>query len=321
MSEAKQYKYIGQRTIRPDGFDKVTGRANYGADLSLPGMIWGKILRSPHAHALITKLDTSRAEAHPDVLAIAGFEDFPSVNAAAFAAGNGDSGMLDLARNILADKKVLYHGHAIVAVAARTEEAAAQALQLIDVEYEVLPPVMSIEQAIKDDAAVLHDDMFTQGLAVTPITPSNIATRMELKKGDVAAGCRKRHRKCTPTANSELAMRSRVSPSTGPLAGLTTSCVMVVRYSKRATDAAAVYCWPLSESCSGAKPVSAEGGITHVALGEPGTGTAFTGESAPKRQNRLVPPSRWAPCSCTIVPPAAWPTAGLSESTRGSSYC
>ena len=188
MSEAKQYKYIGQRTIRPDGFDKVTGRANYGADLSLPGMLWGKVLRSPYAHALITTLDTSRAEAHPDVLAVAGFEDFPSVNAEAFAAGNGDSGMLDLARNILADKKVLYHGHAIVAVAARTEEAAAQALQLIDVEYEVLPPVMSIEQAIKEDAAVLHEDMFTQGLADTPTTPSNIASRMELKKGDVAAG-------------------------------------------------------------------------------------------------------------------------------------
>eukprot|EP00964_Phaeocystis_antarctica_P046584 scaffold26940_cov117-Phaeocystis_antarctica.AAC.13 len=142
-----------------------------------------------------------------------------------------------------------------------------------------------------------------------------------VEKTEVAAGCRKRHKKCTPAVNSELAMRSRVSPSTGPLAGLTTSCVMVVRYSKRATDAAAVYCWPLSESCSGAKPVSAEGGIKHVALGEPGTGTAFTGESAPKRQSRSVPPSRWSPCSCTVVLPAAWPTAGLSESTRGSSYC
>ena len=92
MSEAKQYKYIGQRTIRPDGFDKVTGRANYGADLSLPGMIWGKILRSPHAHAVITKLDTSKAEAHPDVLAVARFEDFPTVNAAAVAEGRQDSG-------------------------------------------------------------------------------------------------------------------------------------------------------------------------------------------------------------------------------------
>lgn len=188
MSEAKQYKYIGQRTIRPDGFDKVTGRANYGADLSLPGMIWGKILRSPHAHAVITKLDTSKAEAHPDVLAIARFEDFPTVNAAAFAEGRQDAGLVDLASNILADKKVLYHGHAMVAVAARTEAAAAQALRLIEVEYEVLPPVMSIDQAISADAAILHDDMFTQGLAETPSAASNIASRMELKKGDVDAG-------------------------------------------------------------------------------------------------------------------------------------
>jgi len=188
MSEAKQYKYIGQRTIRPDGFDKVTGRANYGADLSLPGMIWGKILRSPHAHAVITKLDTSKAEAHPDVLAVARFEDFPTVNAAAVAEGRQDSGLVDLASNILADKKALYHGHALVALAARTEEAATQALQLIEVEYEVLPPVMSIDEAVSEGAAVLHENMFTQGLAETPSTPSNIASRMELKKGDIEAG-------------------------------------------------------------------------------------------------------------------------------------
>ena len=87
MSEARQFQHIGQRTIRPDGFDKVTGRANYGADFSLPGMVWGKILRSPYAHAKITKLDVSKAEAHPDVLAVATHQDLPSVNAEAFAAG------------------------------------------------------------------------------------------------------------------------------------------------------------------------------------------------------------------------------------------
>ena len=65
MSEAQEFKYIGQRTIRPDGYDKVTGRAQYGADLSLPGMIWGRTLRSPHAHAKIVSIDTSKAEAHP----------------------------------------------------------------------------------------------------------------------------------------------------------------------------------------------------------------------------------------------------------------
>ena len=70
MSEAQEFKYIGQRTIRPDGFDKVTGRAAYGADLTLPGMIWGKTLRSPHAHAKILSIDTSKAEAHPDVMCL-----------------------------------------------------------------------------------------------------------------------------------------------------------------------------------------------------------------------------------------------------------
>ena len=80
MSEARQFQHIGQRTIRPDGFDKVTGRANYGADFSLPGMVWGKILRSPYAHAKITKLDVSKAEAHPNVLAVATHQDLSLIH-------------------------------------------------------------------------------------------------------------------------------------------------------------------------------------------------------------------------------------------------
>ena len=82
MSEQSEFKYIGKRTIRPDGFDKVTGRANYGADLALPGMLWGKVLRSPHAHAKILSIDTSKAEAHPDVLAVATHADFHAASAA-----------------------------------------------------------------------------------------------------------------------------------------------------------------------------------------------------------------------------------------------
>ena len=188
MSEAREFKFIGQRTIRPDGFEKVTGRANYGADLALPGMIWGRVLRSPHAHANIKSIDTSKAEAHPDVLAVATFQDFPSVSSEAFEAGEAAVDILDLARNVLADKKALYHGHAIAAVAARTEAAAEEALSLIDVDYEVLPVVLDVADAMKAEAPVLHDDMITQGLAETPDKASNIATRMELKKGDVEAG-------------------------------------------------------------------------------------------------------------------------------------
>ena len=188
MSEAREYQHIGQRTIRPDGFDKVTGKANYGADLSLPGMIWGAILRSPHAHAKITALDVSQAEAHPDVFAVATYQDFPSVNAEALAAGTARKDLVDTAANVLADTKVLYHGHAIAAVAARTEAAAEAALDLITVVYDVMDPVLTIDAAIKDGAPVLHDDMMTQGLAEPASVASNIAARMELKKGDVAVG-------------------------------------------------------------------------------------------------------------------------------------
>ena len=188
MSEAREFKHIGQRTIRPDGFDKVTGKANYGADLSLPGMIWGAILRSPHAHANIKKLNVSRAEASPEVLAVATFEDFPSVNSASQIAGTQRMSLMDTACNILANQKVLYHGQAVAAIAARTEAAAIAALDLIDVEYEVLSPVLSIDAAIAEGAPILHETMMTQGLAEPATIASNISARMELKKGDIEAG-------------------------------------------------------------------------------------------------------------------------------------
>lgn len=188
MSEAQDYKYIGTRSIRPDGFDKVTGRANYGADMSLPGMIWGRTLRSPHAHAIIKNVDTSAAEALDGVFAIASHADLPAVANISIEAGEGSSNLVDLGQNIFAKDKVLYHGHAILAVAARTEAIADQAIDLIKIEYEVLSPVMDIHDAIADGAAVLHDNMFTEGLPEKPTTPSNIATRHEFKLGDVEAG-------------------------------------------------------------------------------------------------------------------------------------
>ena len=188
MSEAREFKHIGQRTIRPDGYDKVTGRANYGADLSLPGMIWGKILRSPHAHANVLSVDISKAEAHPDVLAVATFKDFTSLSPEGIASGEGAVEVLDLARNVLADNKVLYHGHAIAAIAAKTARAAKDALSLIEVKYELLEPVMDVEDAMKDTAPVLHADMFTAGYDEVPTTASNIATRTEMKMGDIEAG-------------------------------------------------------------------------------------------------------------------------------------
>ena len=190
MSEAESFKYVGQRTIRPDGFDKVTGRASYGADLALPGMLWGKTLRSPHAHAKILSVDVSAAENHPDVMAVVTFDDFPRLKNESVVAGEGAADILDMARNCLADDKALYHGHAIAAVAARSEKAAKEALGLISVEYEVLKPVLSLSEAMDPKAPILHEDMFTSGYENVPDKPSNIATRAEMKMGDVEEGFR-----------------------------------------------------------------------------------------------------------------------------------
>ncbi len=188
MSEARDFKYIGQRTIRPDGADKVTGRANYAADFALPGMIWGKILRSPHAHAKVLSIDTSKAEARPGVYAVATHADFPGGEGGSIEAGESAVNLRDLSRNILADDKVLYAGHAVAAVAAVSERVAEEALELIEVSYEVLPHVMEIDDAMQADAPVLHEDMFTKGLEEEPDKPSNVATRTELKMGDIEAG-------------------------------------------------------------------------------------------------------------------------------------
>ena len=187
MSEAQDYRYVGQRTIRPDGFDKVTGRANFAADFALPGMIWGRVLRSPHAHARIKKIDTSKAEAMPGVLSVATHADFPKADGS-LEAGESTLNVRDLSRNILADDKVLYNGHAVAAVAAYSERLAEEALDLIEVEYEVLPHVLDIEAAMRADAPILHEDLFTKGLEEKPDKPSNVATRAQMQLGDVKAG-------------------------------------------------------------------------------------------------------------------------------------
>ena len=146
------------------------------------------MLRGPHAHASIKRFATSRAEALAGVLAIVTYDDFPSVSSEIVAAGEGTEDLLDLAQNLMANGKVLYHGHAILGVAAITEQIAEQALELIDAEYDVLPAVLDAVDAMAEGAPILHESMFTEGLAEKPTTASNIASVVELKKGDVEAG-------------------------------------------------------------------------------------------------------------------------------------
>jgi CO/xanthine dehydrogenase Mo-binding subunit len=181
-------KVVGTRPIRPDGVEKVTGRAIFAADTRASGMLWGKIKRSPHAHARIVSIDTSKAEALPGVRAVVTSADFPDIASEEAFVGEGPMNFRDLSQNIMARGKVLYEGHALAAVAATTAAIAEAALELIDVKYEVLPHVIDVDEAMADTAPVLHDDMFTAGVTPKPTKPSNIAKVVTFKKGDIDAG-------------------------------------------------------------------------------------------------------------------------------------
>src|SRR5512140_531274 len=122
--ERPEYSVIGTRPIRPDGVEKVTGKAQYGADIRLPGMIFGRILRSPHAHARILSIDTSAAEAHPGVLAVVTNRDLPAAADRMEELGESAINVAEVADNILASTKALYRGHAIAAVAAKNGHVA-----------------------------------------------------------------------------------------------------------------------------------------------------------------------------------------------------
>ena len=195
----QEYNVVGTRPVRPDGADKVTGKAHYSADISLPGLLYGKVLRSPHAHARIKAIDTSRAAAYPGVRAVITAADLqkPSGRASELAEG----AMVNyrfLSNNVLAEDKALYKGHAIAAVAAASAHAAEEALKLIAVDYEVLPPVMDAKAAMQPNAPLLHErlaGMTTASIRAggvldddDPRNGTNIANHFEFKLGDVDQG-------------------------------------------------------------------------------------------------------------------------------------
>lgn len=183
-----QFDVIGTRPVRPDGVDKVTGRAKYGADLKMAGQLVGKVLRSPHAHARIKSIDVSKALALPGVKAIVTRDDFADQGSEFVPAGEMLINYRDVVRNVMAREKVLYEGHAVAAVAAISEKAALAALDAIKVDYEVLPHVIDEIEAMKPDAPVLQEDMITQGVTPAPTKASNVAKRVEFTLGDTAKG-------------------------------------------------------------------------------------------------------------------------------------
>ena len=185
---SKQFKWIGTSPIRPDGVDKVTGRAKYGADYAFPNMLVGKVLRSPHAHARIKSIDTSAAEALSGVKAVITADDFPDHAFAYVGPERVAVNFFHVTRNIMAREKALYEGHAIAAVAATTPEIADEAMRLIKIDFEVLPHVIDVMEAAAPGAPLLHEDMITRGVEPAPTKPSNVSKVVNFGIGDVEAG-------------------------------------------------------------------------------------------------------------------------------------
>ena len=177
------YKWVGTRPIRPDGLEKVTGKARFGADLVLPGMLYGKVVRSPHAHARIVSIDTSAAESMEGVKAVITGADFPDL-----AANGAHPSDIDVANNAIARDKVLYEGHVVAAVAAITREQAEAAAKAVAVTYEVVPHVLTVDEAMADNAPLLHEAMITKGVDPAPEEPSNIASKILHERGDLDQG-------------------------------------------------------------------------------------------------------------------------------------
>jgi len=188
MNAYQEFKMIGSRPVRPDGLDKVTGRARYGADLNMQGQIYGHVVRSPHAHAVITSIDCSKALAMDGVLAVMTGDDLVKPGNEMLGSGEGAMALKDLVPMLMSQGKVLFHSQAVAAVAATSPELAAEAAGAVEVTYDVLPVVTDLHKALAPDAPILHHDRFPDDY---PKEPTNLATHISLTVGEPDAAFKK----------------------------------------------------------------------------------------------------------------------------------
>ena len=179
-SVKQSYKYVGTRPLRHDGLEKVNGKARFAADITKPRMIHGHVLRSPHAHAKILSIDTTEAEAMPGVKAVVTASDFPLQKK--------DEGFPHRSKNLIARDKVRYEGQAVAAVAATTRRHAREAAAKIIVNYQELPNVMTIDEAMAEDAPLVHENLITKGSDSKTAKRSNIAEIDFYERGDIDVG-------------------------------------------------------------------------------------------------------------------------------------
>ena len=188
MNAYQEFKMIGSRPVRPDGLDKVTGRARYGADLNMQGQIYGHVVRSPHAHAVITSIDCSKALAMDGVLAVMTGDDLVKPGNEMLGSGEGAMALKDLVPMLMSQGKVLFHSQAVAAVAATSPELAAEAAGAVEVTYDVLSVVTDVHKALAPDAPILHHDRFPDDY---PKEPTNLATHISLTVGEPDAAFKK----------------------------------------------------------------------------------------------------------------------------------
>jgi CO/xanthine dehydrogenase Mo-binding subunit len=178
-----EYSVVGKRVNRVDALAKVTGKALYAADIILPNMLYGKVLWSPHAHARIRRLDVSKALALEGVMAVITAADVPGRKV--------EEEYPNAMTSCLAREKVIFAGQPIAAVAAINPNLAEEALKLIEVDYEELPSVIDVLEAMKPDAPLVHPNSYTENLPAKDTKPSNIFWYMKNNRGNVEAGFRK----------------------------------------------------------------------------------------------------------------------------------
>jgi len=202
------HRIVGQPIGRLDGVEKVRGEARYSADVALPGLCWGKALRSPLPHARIVRIDTSKARALPGVLAVLTAQDLPDV-----LVGRRMFDMPMLARD-----RVRFIGEKVAVVAALDPDVAEEALGLIDVEYDDLPAVFDPLEAIKDGAPVLHENPGAYEGALPERSHPNVQSVLRYRLGDVEAGLREADRIFEHTFRTQLAHHGYIEPHAGVVA-------------------------------------------------------------------------------------------------------
>ena len=183
-----EFDVVGTRPVRPDGVDKVTGRARYGDDTNLTGTLRAKVLRSPHPHARIKSIDTSKAEAFPGVRAVITAKDLPFASLSKDDLGGEYTSLKWTSDHMMASDKTLFRGHPVAAVAAVNAHVAEEAMALIKVDYEVLESVTDVREAMKDGAPLIHEDLRTNDMGETGDKPTNIATHMSYATGNIQNG-------------------------------------------------------------------------------------------------------------------------------------